>query len=397
MSLLYMKYLGLLPLVEKFRICNDDAFAHPEGFAPNRLKTALLPRFLALTNVRELDIERLNIPDFIPSIQRYFKNMLPTLRSLTLRIPHGSPRQILYFVGQFQHLEDFTFFLWFGRHFPEETAKDLTLVPPFTPPLRGRLTLRYIDEVLFAKTMIDLFGGIRSRHMDLYYVDGTSLLLGDCAERLETLRLYLDDPRSQQSYLHSTGALTNDFAVRSYLWDIGLSRHRSLQTFEVMAWSIDQFLNGGSPDRASRLLKHAISTITSSSFLKVTIRYQNRDICGILSSCHDPLFGLFVRVSQAERESQALRYHRHLEVFRGCQRVREFQLVLCAAVLDGVGEYSMRVLKKAVTMERARGVFEDFSSEPVVVHSPRSAVINDGDEFCTFCFRPHLPKKAKWQ
>ena len=135
MSLLYMRNLGLLPLVKRFHICGNFPLDHPEGFSPNWLTTSLLPQFLALTNVRELEIERLNIPDFIPSIQQYFKNILPTLQSLTLRIPHGSPRQILYFVGQFQHLEDFTFFFRYEKSFLEETAKDLTLIPPFTPPL----------------------------------------------------------------------------------------------------------------------------------------------------------------------------------------------------------------------------------------------------------------------
>ena len=220
--------------------------------------------------------------------------------------------------------------------------------------------MRYIDGVLFAKTMIDLFGGIQSHHMDLYGVDGTSLLLGACAKRLETLRLYLDDPRGQQPCLPGAKALTNNFTVRSYLWDFGLSRHRSLQTLEIMAWSIDQFLNGGSPDPASHLLKHTLPTTTSPSFLEVTIRYRNCDICGILGSRDDPLFGLFVQVLPAERADQALRYRRHLEVFHGCQRVRDFQLVLCAAVLDSVGEYSVQVLKEAVATERARGAFEDF-------------------------------------
>ena len=346
----------------------------------------------------ELEIEDLNIPNFILSIQRYFKNILLTLRSLTLRVPRGSPRQILFFVGQFQQLEDLTLFFWYERYLPEETAKDLTLVPPFAPPLRGLLPLRGINGVSFTKTVIDLLEGIRSHHMDLYCVDEMPLLLNACAERLETLQLYLDDHRSQQPCLPGAEALTNNFTVISYLWDFGLSQHRSLKTLEVMAWSIDEFLDGGSPDPASHLLKHALSTITSSSFLKVTIRYQNGDICGILGPFDDPLFGCFFRVSQAERANQALRYRKHLEVFRGCQRVRDFQLVLCAAVLDGVGEYSMRALKKAVAEQRIREMFEDFSSEPVVVHSPRSAVINDAYETvprrCIFTFPP---KKVKWQ
>ena len=190
-SLLDKHHLCLLPLVKKFRIDRLN------GSSPDKLIIPLLPQFFALTNVRELEIEGLDIPSLIPSIQRYFQNILPTLRSLTLRTPYGSPRQILYFVGQFQYLEDLTLLFLSARDFLEEPVKSPVLVPPFTPPLRGRLRVRYLTGVLFPKTMIEMFGGIRSRHVSLHRVDGMSLLLGACAERLETLQLHLHDPWSQ--------------------------------------------------------------------------------------------------------------------------------------------------------------------------------------------------------
>ena len=51
--------------------------------------------------------------------------------------------------------------------------------------------------------------------------------------------------------------------------------------------------------------------------------------------------------------------------------MRDFRLVLCADVWDRGGEYSVQALKGAVAAEKARGMFDGFSSEPVVVHSPR--------------------------
>jgi hypothetical protein len=69
-----------------------------------------------------------------------------------------------------------------------------------------------------------------------------------------------------------------------------------------MAWTIDEFLNGRPAGSASRLLKHALSTITSPSFLEVVIRYQHRDFCGILDSYDDPIFGLFVCTRRRPRE-----------------------------------------------------------------------------------------------
>ena len=115
-----------------------------------------------------------------------------------------------------------------------------------------------------------------------------------------------------------------------------------------MAWAINEFLNGRSTVSTSHLFQRALSTITSPSFLEVVIRYRHSDFCGILTRFDDPIFGLFFRVSRAERERKSLWYRRHLEAFRGCQEVRDFRLVLCAAVFDGVGEYSVRVLKGAV-------------------------------------------------
>ena len=166
-----------------------------------------------------------------------------------------------------------------------------------------------------------------------------------------------------------------------------------------MAWTIDEFLKGCSADSASHLFQHALSTITSASFLEVVIRYRHSDFCGILTRFDDPIFGLFFRVSQAERERKALQYCRHFRAFRGCQEVRDFRLVLCAAVFDGVGEYSVRVLKGAVETERARGMFEDFSSEPVVVHSPRSSLTyNPEDTSGSFrYYRGFFPlQNPKW-
>ena len=70
----------------------------------------------------------------------------------------------------------------------DEPADDPTLVPPFTPPLRGWLSLWAFPRVGVLKDMVDLFGGIRFRHMELFNTKGMRLLLDACAETLETLR-----------------------------------------------------------------------------------------------------------------------------------------------------------------------------------------------------------------
>jgi len=198
--LLYKHRLGLLFLVKKLQIrgVND---IHPVGFSPSQLSLGLLPLFYALNNVKELEIDYLDIPGFKPWVRQYFSYLLPTVRSLTLREPRGSYRQIIWFIGLFQHLEDLGLLFGPNRRFPEEQANDLALNTPFAPPLRGRLTMTFISSIVFLKDMIDLLGGIQFRQLDLFHVHGMSLLLKACAETLETLRFHPNDSHGESNII----------------------------------------------------------------------------------------------------------------------------------------------------------------------------------------------------
>ena len=79
----------------------------------------------------------------------------------------------------------------------DEPPDDLTLVPSFVPPLGGQLTMTGFTRPLLLKDMIDLFGGLRFRRMNLCGVEGMPLLLNACANTLETLRLYPTNPRCE--------------------------------------------------------------------------------------------------------------------------------------------------------------------------------------------------------
>ena len=140
----------------------------------------------------------------MPRIRRYFKHLSPTVRSLSLRAPTGSRREVIYFIGLFQHLEDLKLlyhsddFLYDRRDSQFEPANDhATLIPPFIPPLRGRITVIGLNRMGLLKEMIDLFGGIRFCYMDIYNVAETQLLLSACAKTLKTLRLYPTDPHGE--------------------------------------------------------------------------------------------------------------------------------------------------------------------------------------------------------
>jgi len=180
--------LGLLPFVKRFRIrmgINDE-------FTPGWLGIRTLRYFSALTNLQELGIDHLLVYKFMPNIKQFFGHFSPTLRSLALKEPKGSSRQILYFIGLFPNLQD----LKLHYHLPkdeEESTTDATLVPLSIPPLRGRLTLTCFTREKLVRDMIALFGGLRFSRMDVFRVKCVQLLLDACAETLETLRLYPTD------------------------------------------------------------------------------------------------------------------------------------------------------------------------------------------------------------
>jgi len=186
---------GLLPFVKRLQVRRLSC--RYEGFYPKRFNRHTLRQFAALSNVQELEIDDLDIPKFMPRIQEYFGHFSPTLRSLSLSKPKGSRRQIVFFIGLFQYLEDLKLFDDVLDHYKSEPAEDPALIPLFTPPLQGRLKVTMFKRVGLLKDMIDLFGGIRFRRMDLFDVDGMRLLVGACAETLETLRVYPKDPRGK--------------------------------------------------------------------------------------------------------------------------------------------------------------------------------------------------------
>jgi len=132
--ILYMHTFGLLPLIEEFRILGD-------GYSSDRLSLKLfncsiIRKLSALTNVRYLEIQSLEIPQLMPRIKRYFRSFLSTVRSLTLREPKGSRRQIIYFTGLFQQLQDLKLH-YDGFNCGGDPAGDPAFTPALVPPLRG--------------------------------------------------------------------------------------------------------------------------------------------------------------------------------------------------------------------------------------------------------------------
>jgi len=187
--------LGLLPLVEKFRVYTPHSC--DDRFSSKQFNRCTLSQFSALSNVQDLRLDNLDIPSFMPRVWGYFGHFSPTVRSLTLMSPRGSHRQIIFFIGLFQHLEDLILFDNTLEPWESEPTDDPSLTPTFAPPLRGRLVISSFKRVDLLKDMIHLFGGIQFRNMDIFDIGESRLLLDACAGTLETVRLYPTDPRGE--------------------------------------------------------------------------------------------------------------------------------------------------------------------------------------------------------
>ena len=190
-----MHTLGLLPSAKKVQIHSGYL---GDNFSPSLLGWRVLRHFSALTNVQELEIDHLDIPNFVPRIQRCFGHFLPTVRSLSLKAPEGSSRQIVYFVGWFQNLEDLSLRDINAYHHGGEPSGGKKLIPRFSPPLRGRLTIWHVNRDSVVRDMIDLFEGIRFDYMDVFNSTAVPSLLCACAKTLRVVRLHPNDPLSKQ-------------------------------------------------------------------------------------------------------------------------------------------------------------------------------------------------------
>lgn len=194
-AIFYKHRLGLLPLVRKLHIKKEDALCGSvKGVPPKMFSCFTRYKFSGFTNIQELVIDYLDIPKFIQKPRWYFRYFLPTIRSLSLRKPYGSHWQIVFFIGLFRHLEDLNLIFW------DEGTRELKDVPapapPFIPPLRGRLTMVFSSAQL-PEAMINVFGGVLFRYMELFDVGGMRILLDAGADTLETVRFYRSDPNGE--------------------------------------------------------------------------------------------------------------------------------------------------------------------------------------------------------
>lgn len=96
--------LGFLPFVKRFWVLGNDSVQL--GPFPMLFNSRTIRQFYTLTNVQELEVDFLDLSWFTSRLRLYFNNLMPTVRSLTLTDPKGTRRQIVFFIGHFQRLQN---------------------------------------------------------------------------------------------------------------------------------------------------------------------------------------------------------------------------------------------------------------------------------------------------
>jgi len=177
---------GLASLIKKIQVKQGSVLNEP-WFVPWAFGPDDLRHFSAFANVRTLVFHILEISEFIPGAEQYFGHLSSTIRSIVLVLPRCTPRQLSHFLSLFSNLDNID--IAFHEQLPNTTTPDTDLVPFSAPKLQGRLELRNFDWVETWTDLIASCGGLRFRYMDLHCVEGCApVLLGACAETLETLR-----------------------------------------------------------------------------------------------------------------------------------------------------------------------------------------------------------------
>ena len=181
--------LDLLRFIKKMRFQSHTfhpfriPWVTPAIFNPQGLRYCSM-----LVGLQDLTVEDLEFSVFGAKIGSCFGQFPPTLRSVTLKHPRGSPWQILDFLTLFPGLDDIGIMHY--RAQPGEHGGSGVPSSPITGPLRGRLTLEDLAAEGLLGDLIVASGGIRFVSMNLNDVLDAQLLLDACAETLQTLRLH---------------------------------------------------------------------------------------------------------------------------------------------------------------------------------------------------------------
>ena len=345
--------LGLLPLVRQLNILDD----RPGSFTLELFRLCNPSYFSAFKNLRELRIDGLQVSHFMPNIQRHFEYFAPTVESLALVWPVASCRQILYLIGLFKNLQDFTLCNFYPTE-ENEVTTNLALVPPcHPPPLRGWLTLKHFfpkaEKLLDG--MVALYGKFRFRYVILWWVECMQRVVDACADTLETLELE-DSPHGEEIFPWKskegeaeTGRFTDTETFARLQSNLAVSRCKSLRTLRISLKPVllSPFHGTSAPD----FLKPILFTVEPPLPLDVVMVFHD-DFFSF--GCDSQWSRVHVeRLKSGEKCDEC--DDKYLDRFKALGKVhkeRKFRLVLCAEVLGSIVEGATRVLQRNLDAHR---------------------------------------------
>ena len=153
-----------------------------------------------LTNLRSLNVRRLDMVSFLPKMEEYFGAFLGTLQSLEMERPKGDHKQIFQFVCHLRNLRDLKIN---GTHVLTGSSRngDHRLDLKASPPLDGTLDLHLsvgtrlerdptCAQLIFGNLATFPFG-LKFRTLKLSGCIGSNLqlLVDACAQTLEYMEL----------------------------------------------------------------------------------------------------------------------------------------------------------------------------------------------------------------
>jgi len=144
-------------------------------------------RLNAFMHLQELDIRYLNVGELLAWLPQHCGVLKPTVRTLTLRYPRGSTKQILCFVSLFSGLENLAV-----DNIEQESPSDVVVpFPESSPLLTGRLTLTGILDQEFMSGLASLQKGLKFRTVDLQFCGEAQEVIDGCAG---TMRQFICHP-----------------------------------------------------------------------------------------------------------------------------------------------------------------------------------------------------------
>jgi len=189
-----LQRMGTIHLVRRIIVARQ---IHQADF----LSHETMIRLHAFTHLQELDIRYLDVGKPLRWLHGRRDTIKSTIRTLTLRYPKGSIKQLVCFISLFSGLENLTV----DSINKEIAPGPFALVPESSPPLTGRLTLTGIFDQEFMSGLVSLQDGLKFRTVDLQFCGETQEVIDGCAGTMERFIYHPSDFHSKSD--------STDFAV----------------------------------------------------------------------------------------------------------------------------------------------------------------------------------------